>query len=154
MPVGGIWFESTCYVVPSQPSRDSEEEKGTETTLIPGQKKRVSHCAAQVSVCFTSFTITLCRNKTGTSPVNVLWNRIRSCSSSEHPFIQSILAKWYFRGLNNNLIKLIKVNFFSMGVFGNNIYEIIANVLSHIDHYISVSDILTLKSPHRSVSTA
>ncbi|XP_053286526.1 RNA exonuclease 1 homolog [Pleuronectes platessa] len=29
-----------------QPSRDSEEEKGTETTLIPGQKKRVSHCAA------------------------------------------------------------------------------------------------------------
>ncbi|XP_060933880.1 RNA exonuclease 1 homolog [Limanda limanda] len=27
-----------------QPSRDSDEEKGTETTLIPGQKKRVSHC--------------------------------------------------------------------------------------------------------------
>lgn len=37
----------------SQPSRDSEEEKSTEstlTTLFPGQKKRVSHFAAKGNV--------------------------------------------------------------------------------------------------------
>lgn len=37
----------------SQPSRDSEEERCTEstlTTLFPGQKKRVSHFAAKGNV--------------------------------------------------------------------------------------------------------
>lgn len=44
--------EHDC-ALPSQPSRDSEEEEGTEstlTTLFPGQKKRVSHYAAKGSV--------------------------------------------------------------------------------------------------------
>lgn len=46
-------IEKTCLVVSSQPSRDSEEEKSTEstlTTLFPGQKKRVSHFVAKGSV--------------------------------------------------------------------------------------------------------
>lgn len=48
---------SNCHmlVVSSQPSRDLDEEKDTEstlTTLFPGQKKRVSHFVTKVSVSF------------------------------------------------------------------------------------------------------